>query len=190
MQQVYKQGFATVLLLMISFMCSAQSITPSTFNIAGGYYQNADSYYQFEWSLGELSLISDFAKPDSSLVMTHGVLQPCTDKVGKSPLIVYFEIDDYKLFPNPTKGKFEVDFFVRQTGRMEINLTDAAGKILENRTYAYDGCCRIEHFDLTPYQNGVYFVIATLYPDFRRPGGNLNVVRRSGFRVVKNAHRY
>ncbi len=87
-----------------------------------------------EWSLGELSLISDFAKPDSSLVMTHGVLQPCTDKVGKSPLIVYFEIDDYKLFPNPTKGKFEVDFFVRQTGRMEINLTDAAGKILENRT--------------------------------------------------------
>ena len=134
MMHVYKRGLAFLLLFMFSVLCSAQSITPATFNIAGGSYQNADSYYQYEWSLGELSLISDFAKPDSSLVMTHGVLQPCTDKVGKSPLLVYFEIGDYKLFPNPTKGQFEVDFFIRQTGRMEINLTDASGKILESRT--------------------------------------------------------
>ena len=189
MNKIYKPGFVVALLLLISFTSFSQSVTPATFNVAGGTYQNADSYFQFEWSLGEQSLTSAFATADSSLFLTHGVLQPCTDKVGKSPFIVYFEPQDFRLFPNPTKGRFEVDFFVRQTGRMEIQLTDASGKVLEKRTYAYDGCCRIEYFDLTAYQNGVYFVIATLYPSSGRPGDNLNVVRHSGFKVVKNAHR-
>jgi len=189
MKEIYKPGFAFALLLMVSFVSRSQSITPYVFNVAGGSYQNADSYFQFEWSLGEMAMISDFSTPDSSLVVTHGVLQPCTDKADKPPFIVYFETADIKLFPNPTRGRFEVDFFVRQTGRMEIQLTDAGGKVLETRSYAYNGCCRIERFDLTPYQNGVYFVIATLYPDTGRPGDNLNVVRHSGFKVIKNAGR-
>lgn len=189
MYKIYKPGSVVALLLMISIASTSQSVTPATFNVAGGTYQNADSYFQFEWSLGELSLISDFATADSSLFLTHGVLQPCTDKAEKSPFVVFFETADIRLFPNPTKGRFEVDFFVRQTGRMELQLTDATGRVLEKRTYSYDGCCRIEYFDLTAYQNGVYFVIATLYPDVRRPGDNLNVVRHSGFKVVKNAHR-
>lgn len=187
MTDVYKSGF--VLALMFLFFMApvrAQMVTPSVFNIAGGSYQNADSYYQYEWSLGELMLISDFATPDSSLRVTHGVLQPCTDKIGKDPFIVYFEPGDFRLFPNPTRGRFELDFFVRQTGRMEIQITDAAGKILQTKSYQYDGCCRIDYFDLTPYQNGVYFVIATLYPDTNRPDG-LNVKRHSGFKVIKNS---
>lgn len=189
MTDVYKSGFVLTLLFLL-FMAPArsQSVMPSVFNIAGGSYQNADSYYQFEWSLGELTLISDFASADSSLRVTHGVLQPCTDIMGKSPFIVYFEPGEFRLFPNPTRGRFELDFFVRQTGRMEIQITDATGKVLQTKSYHYDGLDRIDYFDLTLYPNGVYFVIATLYPDENRADG-LNVKRHSGFKVIKNAGR-
>ena len=185
MQEIYKPGFALVFVLLSTFS-QAQRITPAVFNATGGTYVNADSYYQFEWSIGELSIIDPMATPDSSVFVMHGVLQPCTDNVTKPPLFLTFEPDEIKIFPNPTSGRFEVDFFVRQTGRMEIQLTDVNGRVLVKRGYAYNGCCRIERFDLTPYQNGVYFVIATLYPDVIRSDGS-NVVRHSGFRIIKTA---
>lgn len=184
MKEIYKLGFALVFVLLSTFS-EAQHVTPATFNVTGSSYVNADSYYQFEWSVGELTTIDPMAPPDSLIFVMHGVLQPCTDKIGKSPLIVTFEPDEIKLFPNPTSGKFEMDFFVRQTGRMEIQLTDVGGKVLQRRSYPYNGCCRIEHFDLTSYQNGVYFVITTLYPDMNRAGDGASIVRHSGFRVIK-----
>ncbi len=187
MKEIYKPGFALVFVLL-SNLTMAQNVTPFVFNASGGTYVNADSYYQFEWSIGELTIIDPMAKLDSSLTVMHGVLQPCTDKIGKSPLFVVFEPGEFKVFPNPTKGRFEVDYFVRESGRMEIQLTDANGLVLQTKSYQYNGCCRIDYFDLTPYQNGIYFVIATLYPDTLRGGDNANVVRHSGFKVIKAGH--
>jgi hypothetical protein len=165
----------------------AQSVSPYVFNVAGGSYDDPTSYYRFEWSLGELLLIQTFAPPDSSVIVTQGVLQPCTDKPGSSPMIVLFEKGDYSLFPNPTGGAFELNFFVRETGRMNLQLVDAMGRVLEQRSYLYNGCCRIEHFDLSRYPNGVYMVVAELRPSQPRPGDNLEIIRRSGIRVVKIA---
>ena len=159
-------------------------VVPAVMNTAGGTYDNAGSYYRFEWSLGELALIQSFAPADSSLLITHGVLQPCTDKVGLSPMTVLFEQGDYKLFPNPTPGKFEVDFFVKQPGQMSLQLINAIGQVLQQRSYYYDGCCRIEMFDLSAYPSGVYFVVADLKPDTVRSDGLL-IIRHSGLKVVK-----
>src|SRR6476660_8697863 len=88
-------------------------VVPAIFNSAGGSYDNPSSYYRYEWSFGELLLIQAFAPPDSSILVTQGVLQPCTDQIGYSPFTLLFEDGDYKLFPNPTSGKFEIDFFIR-----------------------------------------------------------------------------
>ena len=178
--------------LAISF-CKAQvpslspfnGVVPAIFNSAGGSYDNALSYYRYEWSFGELLLIQAFAPPDSSILVTQGVLQPCTDKLGVSPYTVFFEAGDYKLFPNPTKGPFEVDFFVRTPGQMSLQLINALGQILLKKSYHYDGCCRIELFDLSNYPAGVYFVVADLRPDTNRPGDQLEVISHSGLKVVK-----
>lgn len=186
MKKIYKPGFALVFVLL-SYFSQAQRITPAVFNSAGNYYVSNDDYYQYEWSIGELAIIDPMAPADSSTFVMHGILQPCTDKIGLSPFFLTFEAGEIKIFPNPTSGRFEVDFFVRRAGRMEIQLTDVVGKVLQKRSYTYNGCCRIEHFDLTSYQNGVYFVIATLYPDTLRPGDNASVVRHSGFRIVKQS---
>lgn len=177
--------------LAVSF-CKAQvpsvspynGVVPAILNSAGGTYDNALSYHRYEWSFGELLLIQAFAPPDSSIVVTQGVLQPCTDKLGLSPFTVYFEAGDYKLFPNPTPGPFEIDFFVTTPGQMSLQLINTIGQILEKRSFHYDGCCRIELFDLTGYPAGMYFVVADLKPDMLRADG-LEVIRHSGLKVIK-----
>ena len=160
-------------------------VVPAIINIAGGSYDNPTSYHRYEWSFGELLLVQAFAPPDSSVLVTHGVLQPCTDQIGYSAFTLLFEEGDYKLFPNPTSGKFEIDFFVRTPGQMSLQLINSIGQILMTKSYHYDGCCRIELFDISRYPNGVYFVIADLKPDINRDRDNLQVIRHSGLKVVK-----
>jgi len=179
--------------LALSFFGRAQvpslnpynGVVPAVFNSAGGSYDAASSYNRYEWSFGELLLIQAFAPADSSVLVTQGVLQPCTDQIGISPFTLLFETGDYKLFPNPTSGKFELDFFVRTPGTMSLQIVNSTGQILKSKSYHYDGCCRIELFDISAYPNGVYYVIADLKPDINRPGDNLQVIRHSGFKVVK-----
>ena len=160
-------------------------VVPAILNAAGGTYDNPSSYYRYEWSVGELLLIQAFAPPDSSVLVTQGVLQPCTDQLGYSPFTVLFDEGDYKLFPNPTSGKFEVDFFVRTPGTMSLQLINSVGQILSKKSYHYDGCCRIELFDISGLPDGMYFVVADLKPDINRPGDNLEVIRHSGLKVIK-----
>lgn len=177
--------------LAISF-CRAQvpssspwnGIIPAVMNAAGGSYDNASSYYRYEWSFGEMVLIQAFAPQDSSVLLTQGVLQPCTDK-GPSPYSLVWNPGEYRIFPNPTSGAFELDFFVNRPGHMRLELIDAMGRVLEVRDYHYDGCCRIENYDLSKYPDGVYMVVASLRPDQNRPGDDQSIIRHSGLRVVK-----
>jgi len=185
--------FFLAVFLAISFAGKAQvpstspynGVVPAIMNTAGGTYDNALSYYRYEWSFGEMVLIQAFAPPDSSVLVTQGVLQPCTDKIGTYPISVIFEAGDYKLFPNPTSGKFEVDFFVRTPGQMSLQLINSIGQILQTKSYHYDGCCRIEMFDISKFPAGIYFVVADLKPDELRVGDNIEVIRHSGLKVVK-----
>ncbi len=179
--------------LALSFTSYAQvpslnpinGVVPAVLNLAGGSYDNPSSYYRYEWSFGELLLVQAFAPGDSSILVTQGVLQPCTDKLGYSPFTLLFDEGDYKLFPNPTPGPFQLDFFVKTPGRMSLQLINSVGQVLETREYHYDGCCRIQYFDISRYPNGLYYVIADLKPDINRPGDNLEVSRHSGLKVIK-----
>jgi hypothetical protein len=178
--------------LAISFSLNAQVVSmapqngvlPAILNSAGGSYDNPSSYHRYEWSIGELMLVQTFATPDSSLVLTQGVLQECTDAIISPSHIYEFASGDYKLFPNPTIGKFEVNFFVKTSGMMSLQLINATGQVLEQRSFYYPGCCRLEMFDITRHPAGMYFVIADLKPDVLSPNG-LEIRRHSGFKVVK-----
>lgn len=190
-----RKFFLSLLAAMLAFSFASQAqvpslnpvngVVPAILNTAGGTYDNSSSYYRYEWSFGELVLVQAFAPPDSSILVTQGVLQPCTDVIHNSPYTVLFEDGDYKLFPNPTGGKFEVDFFVKTPGLMSLQLINSSGQMLEKRSYHYDGCCRIEMFDLSKYPDGIYFVVADLKPDENRPRDNLQVIRHSGLKVIK-----
>ncbi len=172
------------LALLFCIRGQCQTVSPFTLNVAGGSYDNTASYLHLEWSLGEAAVIDYYRNADSTLAFTNGVLQPCTDVVSKSAAnILLFMGNEYKLFPNVSTGLFELDFFLKLGGQMDLQLTDAMGRVLEKRSYKYVCCDRIERYDLTTYPNGVYFINATFRPDDKTQGRT--IMRQSTFRIVK-----
>jgi hypothetical protein len=176
--------FSAIILIGIVSTSRSQVVNPFIFNSTGGTYDNPSSYYRFEWSIGEMTMISTITTTDSSCRLLHGILQPGTEKPLYPPTLL-FESGDYRLFPNPTTGPFELNFFVPHPGRMELQLTDATGRVLETRNYLYDGVRRIQLFDLTNYPNGLYYVIATLTPGKSFMFNKDQVVRHSGLKILK-----
>jgi hypothetical protein len=181
-----KSSFSLIVLLLLSVAGNTQSAVPTVTNAGGGSYNDPNSYYRyFEWSIGELTLINTVAPTDSSVVVYQGVLQPCTDKPGETPVSSDFQPGDFKIMPNPTNGKFEVNFFVRDGGQMTMELIDMTGKVYEKRSFRYYGCCRIEQYDITNLPAGLYMIVVTLTPD---PFTQLNykqVPKHSGLKLVK-----
>ena len=178
----------TVLLLLTGFCHvqaqSAASITPSVLNVAGGAYDNPSIYTHFEWSFGELTVVDTYNGTNNTII-TNGLLQPCTDIVTKSPDIPSFTKNEYRIFPNVTQGPFELDFFLNITGTMQLQLTDAMGRILEKRKFEYHCCDRIERYDISRYANGIYFINAVFTPGPNNTPDEFSTSRKSTFRVVK-----
>jgi len=163
--------------IFLSFSSSSQSIYPSTLNATGGSYDNTSSYYHYAWSFGEMCLIETYVQPN--VILTNGVLQPGTDRIVISGYTDIFGPDEYKIFPNPTTGKFEFDFNLDQRGPMTFTLIDATGKVLETQTFVYNagGLSKIVRFDISRYPNGNYTLIASLQPNAP--------TRRSFFKIIK-----
>lgn len=177
----------TLSAILFSFIGQAQSVTPSITNAGGGSWVDPYSYLRyFDWSIGELTLVDTKVSQDSSIYLYNGVLQPCTEKPGNSPLTANFDNGDFKLFPNPTIGQFEINFFVRASGTMYLDLTNALGQTMERRSFRYYGCCHIEHYDISHLPSGVYFIVASLVPDPANASSSTQVIfKHSGLRVVK-----
>lgn len=184
--------YAAVVLFTLLFLfgrTSAQSVSPFIFNASGGNYDNPLSIYSFEWSIGELTMINTMVTPDNSLMVTHGVLQPNTlfplifiaAKVYETPFLT----GEYKLFPNPTPGKFELEFLLTQKGRMEIQVIDVIGRLIQKRSFQYDGGSQNEHFDLSRYRDGSYLLVVDLIPDSKRAENKWEAIRHIVIRVVK-----
>lgn len=173
----------TGLAILFCIRGQSQSITPFVLNAAGGTYDNAAEYTRFEWNFGELALTDTYTA--NGLYLTNGLLQPCTDVVTKSPEILLFGTNEYKIFPNVTAGPFELDFFLNIPGDMNLQLTDATGRTIETRSFKYHCCDRIERYDLSRFPNGVYFINAVFTPDHGVTPDFTAVRRRSTFRVVK-----
>jgi hypothetical protein len=163
----------------------AQSITPFALNTAGGSYDNPASYSRFEWNFGELTLTDTYTNTGINIILTQGLLQPCTDKVGGEPEILLFGNNEYKIFPNVTTGLFELDFFLILPGQMELQLTDALGRVINTRSYQYHCCQRIERYDISALANGIYFINARYTPERGNLAEALRVRRESTFRIVK-----
>jgi hypothetical protein len=184
-----KRQLTLVLLGMAMLFCirgQGQSIAPFILNASGGSYDNPGSYTRFEWSFGELVLTDTYTSTNGALILTQGLLQPCTDKVVKDPEILLFSTNEWKIFPNVTRGPFELDFFLNIPGHMDLQMTDAMGRVISRRSFAYHCCERIERYDISNLANGIYFINATF-----TPGGHGDIelslrTRRQGtFRIVK-----
>ena len=178
--------FYLFFLFVINKISTAQSVIPVTANAGGSSFENPTAYFRyFDWSIGELTLIHTAAPADSSVVLYQGVLQPCTEKPGFSPISANFNPDDFKIMPNPTTGRFEINFFIRENGQMTLELLDATGRSIEKRSFIYNGNFRTEQYDISKLPAGTYLISATLTPNAYNRLDLNQVVRHSGLKVVK-----
>ena len=104
-------------------LARGQSVWPSTLNATGG--SATISGRQFEWSVGEMTLVNTFAT--STVVLTQGILQPgiSVTEVGHT---AYFQ--QVEVFPNPTDAIVNVRFNSLLQGTLAMRLMDMAGRVV------------------------------------------------------------
>jgi hypothetical protein len=141
-----KNKITTIIVFFISLSCFSQSIsiTPSVINVSGG--NSKKGYYQFEWSVGEMSLINEMESRPNKLVVTNGFLQSYLLNPGTNNTDHQFGVDEIRVFPNPASSYVEINFFTRQQGKLRIGFYDGLGQkisSLELHTYGIDLIQRI-----------------------------------------------
>jgi len=157
-----KNKVTTVIVFFISLSCFSQSITPSVTNVAGGNAKNG--YYQFEWSVGEMSLINEMSST-RNLLVTNGFLQPYLLNPWNNNPNQQFTVEEIRIFPNPASSYVEINFFTKQQGILKINFYDAVGrKVYSNESRIY-GVDVIKKIPVNHFASGSYLLRIELDPN-------------------------
>ena len=168
----------TIIIVFFSFCYSyAQSIAPSVFNAAGASFKQG--YYQFEWSVGELSLIGEMTSSNNSFVITNGFIQPFIHNPARDNSNNIFDNDEIKVFPNPASSYVEINFMTKQKGRITLSFYDGSGKKIYTTTDWYYGVGMIKRIPVSKLPNEVYMLHVDLDPD---PG---SVAKKGVYKIIK-----
>lgn len=140
----------------------SQIVAPSVMNSGGGAAQSG--YYQFEWSIGELSLVGDMTNSNNSLVITNGFIQSLIQYPTRDIGLNFFDDDEIKVFPNPASSYVEINFLTHHRGRITISFYDGAGKKIYTTSDAYYGVGFIKRIPVDKLPNEVYMLHINLDP--------------------------
>jgi len=157
-----KNTITLVIVFFLLFNCHSQSIAPSVINSNGGSFQSG--YYQFEWSIGELTLVGEMTSSNNSLVITNGFIQPFVQFPATNNTNNVFGNDEIKIFPNPASSYVEINFFTKQRGRITLSFYDGAGKKILTTSEWYEGVGLIKRIPVSQLPNEVYMLHVDLYP--------------------------
>ncbi|WP_084799835.1 T9SS type A sorting domain-containing protein [Sediminibacterium salmoneum] len=155
----------------------AQSIYPSTINVAG-QYSAGQGNYQFELSLGEsASIVTQSA---GSLVVTSGVLQSFTSFASIYNAFPGFLPDEIKIYPNPFRDILEINLMHTNSGKIKIEIFDIQGKLVKEIVYYHFGLGRTERWDFSKLAQGAYIIVIQ-----QLNGVGNSVVKKGTFKVLK-----
>jgi hypothetical protein len=170
-------------LLAVLFCCllgnaaSAQEESSGTVNSAGGSFSN--DKFTIDWSLGELLKIDTRISVNEAFMVSQGLLQPSYT----TPIIFVrdpsFAKGDVKILPNPVKSILQVQFTLRQIGRMRCMLYTEKGERLFETAFAYYGYGYTQNINMSKYPNGNYFLYVELEPVME------STIRKGSFKVLK-----
>jgi len=158
-----KNRITVIIVLFISISCFSQSITPAVLNVAGGNAQKG--YYQFEWSVGEMSLINQMESRPNLFVLTNGFLQPYILNPAVNNLDNRFGADEIKVFPTPASSYIEIDLFTRQQGRLKMSLYNAIGQKIYSAELQSFGVDLIQRIPVNAFNSGTYLLHLELEAD-------------------------
>jgi len=168
---------AIIVFFFISISCFSQSITPAVINVAGSNFQNG--YYHFEWSVGEMSLVSEMESRPNLFVLTNGFLQPYILNPAVNNWNPQFGTDEIKVFPTPASSYIEIDLFTRQQGRLKMSLYNAIGQKIYSTELQSFGVDMIQRIPVTSFNTGTYMLHIELDadPNFSSKKGTYKIVK-------------
>lgn len=139
--------------MFLSFVLSAQSLTPFVIGSSGGHYSNGNVILSF--TVGE-PVIETVESGD--FILTQGFQQPELTIVGvrEHERAAQFNV---RAFPNPTMGKVYIEVTSESNSTIRLELYDAIGKLVQQPLSAdLINDKHVFELDLTRYATGVYFV--------------------------------
>ncbi|WP_127129678.1 hypothetical protein [Pseudoflavitalea rhizosphaerae] len=166
-----------ILLMLIGSHCAqAQTFSPQVINSSGQAGKKAIFY--FDWSVGELALITTMQNADSSFMLTNGFLQPGT--AGKKPgggIGSALSNDEVTLHPNPTADNLYVTVMPKDKGQVKIYLFNQKAGLIYHKIFPSTSAVAVT-IPMASQINGLYTLRIELYPENGEP-------RKSSYPVLK-----
>lgn len=133
--------------MIFSFMeIFAQSLSPELISSSGDSFSNAT--YQLDWSVGEVLTTTHVS---GNIIITQGFHQ--NNYVITT--VESFETQiDMIIYPNPTTNFINLQIENELYEKMQYQLTDITGKILQIRQIVN----MTEQIDFSIYSNGIYLL--------------------------------
>lgn len=149
-----KNAFIICVFSFSGLFSYAQSIQPSVINTGGNNYRS--DKYSFEWSIGEMPFVEPM-KESSSFWITNGFLQPHTN--GKNNYRgTDFLPGNIVIAPVPAITYIDISFFIREKGRLQIQVSDVLGKIVYQGSRWHLGLDATERLMIGHLAKGTYLV--------------------------------
>ncbi len=125
-----KQALLFLIGITAAASAHAQSLGPSTLNSAGG--SRVIGAYEFDWSVGEMTMIATDTSAANNIIVTQGILQPFTytnEGVANATLTRQLNV-----YPNPASSVVNIDYTSPVEGTLTYRLMDIAGKEIKSST--------------------------------------------------------
>ncbi|MNX77692.1 Ser-Thr-rich glycosyl-phosphatidyl-inositol-anchored membrane family protein [compost metagenome] len=132
-----------------AIVCAAP-VTSGTFRPTGLLSTLNNKAMTGNWQL----LINDYFQGDTGNLNSWSIEICRLSAVLNTP---NFGLADFKIYPNPNKGNFNVQFNSESGNEIKINVHDISGRLIFNKTYQNTGLFS-ENLQLNNVQSGVYLV--------------------------------
>lgn len=170
--------------LLLGFVTGYMSVgAQAVINTTGGAHNDQNIVY--EWSIGELALINEMQSPENSVIVTNGFLQTYSINLQPSDekdsvwRWLPFNSGRINIFPNPTKGRFQLNFSFNETGKLKVMIVDGFGCIVYKKEMRKSQAYLSDHVNIEGLANGTYFVVVELLSDYFVPK------KMKSFKIIK-----
>ena len=140
-----------VILFLVCFCASAQSINPFTINVGGATNKTLD------YSIGESASIA-YLQNSSQISLSTGFIQSFTPLITGIINQVFEEGEGLTLSPNPASERLRLKGVLPRPGFFEFHLIDVQGRILETYPSTYYINYLDKEINVTQLMGGTYFI--------------------------------
>jgi hypothetical protein len=140
---------------ILPIIVSSQTLSPTVVSSSGGFTSNSSG--MLSYTVAEMTMVQTFSS--ASNYLTQGFQQPEDLTTGINEPVV--ETGGLIIFPNPSNGRFTLNYYNFDNSQTQINLYDVLGQIVLSRDVSQTVGLNSQKFDISTYGQGMYFLELT-----------------------------